>query len=278
MPKGKPSKKPVVGSKKKVAAAPAIARKGAPKAGKAEKKVNPLFEKRPKNFSIGQDIQPKRDLTRFVKWPKYIQLQRKRRILLTRLKVPPTINQFQLVADKQSDAQVMRLLKKYRPESAAVKKDRLKAVADARAAGKDAPNKQRPPTIKSGIQLVTRLVEKKKAKLVVIAHDVEPIEIVMFLPLLCKKMGVPYCIVKSKARLGRIVRRKTCAVVAVTDTKSEDRATLSKVAESCKNNFNDRFEEIRRTWGGGINSQKSRTRINKLERQRAREEAKRAKA
>ena len=32
--------------------------------------VNPLFEKRPKNFGIGQDIQPKRDLSRFVKWPK----------------------------------------------------------------------------------------------------------------------------------------------------------------------------------------------------------------
>ena len=28
--------------------------------------VNPLFEKRPRNFGIGQDIQPKRDLSRFV--------------------------------------------------------------------------------------------------------------------------------------------------------------------------------------------------------------------
>ena len=32
--------------------------------------VNSLFEKRAKNFGIGQDIQPKRDLSRFVKWPK----------------------------------------------------------------------------------------------------------------------------------------------------------------------------------------------------------------
>ena len=32
--------------------------------------VNPLFEKRPKDFGIGKDIQPKRDLSRFVKWPK----------------------------------------------------------------------------------------------------------------------------------------------------------------------------------------------------------------
>jgi hypothetical protein len=41
-----------------------------------KKVFNPLFEKRPKNFGIGQDIQPKRDLTRFVKWPRYIRLQR----------------------------------------------------------------------------------------------------------------------------------------------------------------------------------------------------------
>lgn len=37
---------------------------------------SPLFEKNPRNFRIGGDIQPKRDLTRFVKWPKYIRIQR----------------------------------------------------------------------------------------------------------------------------------------------------------------------------------------------------------
>ena len=34
-----------------------------------------LFEKTPRNYSIGGDIQPKRDMTRFVKWPKYILLR-----------------------------------------------------------------------------------------------------------------------------------------------------------------------------------------------------------
>lgn len=37
---------------------------------------NPLFVKNPRNFRIGGDIQPTRDLTRFVKWPKYIRIQR----------------------------------------------------------------------------------------------------------------------------------------------------------------------------------------------------------
>ena len=38
----------------------------------------------------------------------------------------------------------------------------------------------------------------------VIAHDVDPIELVIWLPALCRKMGIPYCIVKGKARLGQV--------------------------------------------------------------------------
>jgi len=41
------------------------------------------------------------------------------------------------------------------------------------------------------------------------AHDVDPIELVVFLPALCRKMGVPYVIVKGKARLGTVVHKKT---------------------------------------------------------------------
>ncbi|EGW09294.1 60S ribosomal protein L7a [Cricetulus griseus] len=68
MPKGKKTKG------KKVVPAPAIVTGG-------QKVVNPLFEKRPKNFGIEQDIQPKRDLIYFIKWPRYIMLQRQRAIL-----------------------------------------------------------------------------------------------------------------------------------------------------------------------------------------------------
>ncbi|PPR86195.1 hypothetical protein GOBAR_AA34495 [Gossypium barbadense] len=38
----------------------------------AEKVVNPLFEKRPKQFGIGGALPPKKDLHHFVKWPKNI--------------------------------------------------------------------------------------------------------------------------------------------------------------------------------------------------------------
>lgn len=39
--------------------------------------------------------------------------------------------------------------------------------------------------VKYGLNHVTTLIENKKAKLVVIAHDVDPIELVVFLPTLC---------------------------------------------------------------------------------------------
>lgn len=73
--------------------------------------------------------------------------------------------------------QLFKLLDKYRPETKQDKKDRLRARAEARAEGKgDTPTK-RGPVVRHGVNTVTTLVEKKKAKLVVIANDVDPIEV-----------------------------------------------------------------------------------------------------
>lgn len=46
-------------------------------------------------------------------------------------------------------------------------------------------------------------------------------QVVLFLPALCRKMGVPYCIIKGKARLGRLVRRKTCTAIALTQVQEK---------------------------------------------------------
>jgi large subunit ribosomal protein L7Ae len=106
------------------------AKKGAKK---VDKKVNPLFEKRPRNFRVGNSIQPTRNLTRFVKWPKYIAFQRQKRILLTRIKVPPAIAQFSRALDKNQANVLFRLLKKYSPEDAKQRKARLVAEAKLKA-------------------------------------------------------------------------------------------------------------------------------------------------
>ena len=55
----------------------------------AAKPKNPLFEPSPKTFGVGNIPKPVKDLTRFVKWPKYIRTQRQLRVLRIRLKVPP---------------------------------------------------------------------------------------------------------------------------------------------------------------------------------------------
>lgn len=259
-------KKPKKKVGKKVAAAPLAVKKVEQK-----KEVNPLFEKRPRNFGIGQDIQPVRDLSRFVKWPKYIRIQRQKAVLQKRLKVPPPINQFTQTLDRQTASQLFKILRKYKPESAFQKKKRLQAKAEAKVAKKEVKETARPNTVRCGTNTVTKLVEQKKAQLVVIAHDVDPIELVLFLPALCRKMGVPYCIVKGKARLGLLVRRKTCSSLALTHVESGDQSAFNKLLEVIKTNFNDRGDEIRRHWGGGVLGSKSAARITKIERAKAKE-------
>ncbi|XP_013739247.1 60S ribosomal protein L7a-2-like [Brassica napus] len=61
---------------------------------KPEKVTNHLFERRPKQFGVGGALPPKIYLTGYIKWPKSIRLQRQKRILKQRLKVPPELNQF----------------------------------------------------------------------------------------------------------------------------------------------------------------------------------------
>jgi len=229
----------------------------APLGGGAKKKVakNPLFEKAPRNFRLGGHIQPKRDLSRFIKWPKYVRLQRAKKIMLMRLKVPPAINQFNCAIDKNQAAHVLKLCKKYTPETREAKKNRLMEMAQQKKDGQEVKTKK-PQVIKYGLNHVTTLIENKEAKLVVIAHDVDPIEMVCWLPALCRKKDVPYCIIKGKGRLGMLIHKKSASCVALTTVRQEDKAELDKLGDNFKAQFNDNAE-VRRRWGGGIMGIKS---------------------
>jgi large subunit ribosomal protein L7Ae len=145
---------------------------------------------------------------------------------------------------------LFKMLLKYRPEDKAAKKERLLKRAQAENEGKTVESKK-PIVVKYGLNHVTYLIEQvwfqhfsvslllgivkvcntsvatsndidwmfefvqNKAQLVVIAHDVDPIELVVWLPALCRKMEVPYCIVKGKARLGSV-----CYICAFEKAKS----------------------------------------------------------
>jgi len=219
--------------------------------GAAQTKKSPLFEKRPRNFRIGGNVRPKENLTRFVKWPQYIRLQRQKRILMQRLKVPPAIAQFEHTLDKVQMAQVGRLCAKLAPETKGEKKQRLKEMAGKKGETSDG---KAPSVLKFGLNHVTELVEAKKAKLVMIAHDVDPIELVVWLPALCRKKGVAYCIVKGKSRLGQLVGKKTASCVAITSCK--DVKELDSIVETCTSAFNDN-REVQRKVGGGLFGRKS---------------------
>jgi len=76
------------------------------------------------------------------------------------------------------------LLKKYQPETVKQKKARLVQRAEEKEKndGKIVEEVQRSNYIHYGLNHVTQLVERGKAKLVIIAHDVDPIELVLWLP------------------------------------------------------------------------------------------------
>jgi large subunit ribosomal protein L7Ae len=208
---------------------------------KAKQGTEALFKKNPRSFRIGGNVRPQgRDLSRFVRWPANIRLQRKKKILFQRLKVPPSINQFSNALDKNGATALFRLLNKYRPETKKAKAERLRKVAADAASGAGSGVSGRPPArLQFGLNHVVNLIEQKKAKLVCIASDVDPIELVVFIPALCKNMGVPYCIVKNRSRLGTLVNQKNATCVAVTEVNKEDAAELDTLVKLCTSKYND---------------------------------------
>ena len=164
--------------------------------------------------------------------------------------MPSALNQFRLTLDKQTKGELFKLMAKYRPETKKQCAERRLADAKAKKENKKAVPTAKAVCLKYGIQQVTRLVEEKKAKMVVIAHDVDPIEIVVWLPSLCKAQNVPYCIVKGKAALGKLVGMKTCTVCAIDAVRGEDNATFAKLQDAALSGFNNKYDDVRKVWGG----------------------------
>lgn len=125
------------------------------------------------------------------------------------------------------------------------------------------PKTPKPIEIKCGLDHVTALIEAKKAKLVVIAHDVDPIELVLWMPALCVKMGVPYCIVKGKSRLGQLVGMKTATAVCLCEAKPGLENEFTAICNLMTSKFNDKYDGVRRQWGGSTLGKKSKDALEK---------------
>ena len=67
------------------------------------------------------------------------------------------------------------------------------AVEKARDSGKT----------RKGVNEVTKAIERGVAKLVIMAEDVEPEEVLMHIPVLCDEKKIPFSYVPAKAELGK---------------------------------------------------------------------------
>lgn len=204
-----------------------------------------------------------------MRWPAYIRLQRQRAVLYQRLKVPPAINQFTKTLSKNEAMTVFKLFNNYRPETPAAKKQRIKETA----AGQEP--KKTTHQVKFGLKHVTTLIEEKKAELVLIANDVDPVELVLWMPALCRKFQIPFMIVKDKARLGALVHLKTAACLCLTGVDKSDAGQLKILQDLAMEKYNDNPDLLRK-WGGGVMGLKTILKLDKRAKTLAAEEAKKA--
>ncbi|KAK7820811.1 LOW QUALITY PROTEIN: hypothetical protein U0070_024769 [Myodes glareolus] len=164
------------------------------------KVVNPLFEKRPRNFSTGWDIQPSRDLTCFVKCPRASD----QAAGIERCPLEVVVSQ---AAGTEGCPLEVVLLSVTDPQAL----DRQRATQPLKLAR---------------VSTVTTLVENRKAQQVVLARDVGP------------KMAVFYCM-RRKARLGKLAHRETCTPLAFARVNLEDKDALAKLVKAVRPNYRE---------------------------------------
>ncbi|KAI5185415.1 large subunit ribosomal protein L7Ae [Nematocida homosporus] len=159
-------------------------------------------------------------------------IQKKKAALTNALSCPPAIHQFSQKMDEDLKTRIAEVFGSYKPETP---EERLHRVEN---------KQEKKLSLVFGLRQIVKLIEKKKAKLVLIANNVDPIVVVLFLPSLCKKMGVSYAIYDTKENLGALVGRKQAACVAIDTVVPGLEGLITEVNEQ----FSDRYDQIMRQW------------------------------
>jgi large subunit ribosomal protein L7Ae len=93
-------------------------------------------------------------------------------------------------------------------------------------------------SVKKGTNETTKAIERAHAKLVVIAEDVDPPEVVAHLPLLCEERKIPYVFVPSKHKIGSAVGidvpAASACIIDVGDAESLVKEITKRVEEQKK--------------------------------------------
>ena len=63
----------------------------------------------------------------------------------------------------------------------------------------------------------------------------------------------------------------TRIIISFSQVESNDRSSLNKLVETVKTNYNERFDEIRKHWGGGSLGSKSAAKVAKIEKAKVKE-------
>jgi len=95
--------------------------------------------------------------------------------------------------------------------------------------------------VRRGTNETTKAIERAQAKLVIVAEDVDPPEVVAHLPLLCEERKIPYVFVPSKNKIGTASGIDVPAAAACI-TELGDAASLVK-------EISGRVEELRKGSG-----------------------------
>lgn len=83
--------------------------------------------------------------------------------------------------------------------------------------------------IRRGTNETTKSIERSEAKLVVIAEDVEPAEVVMHLPIICDEKKIPYVFVPNKKELGKAAGIDVPAAAIAIANEGESKALIKEI-------------------------------------------------
>ncbi len=96
--------------------------------------------------------------------------------------------------------------------------------------------------LRKGTNETTKAIERGIAKLVVIAEDVEPPQVVAHLPILCDERKIPYLYVPSKLELGKSAGLDVGSAAISVIEPGEAAPSLKDLAKA--------FENLRKSGGG----------------------------
>jgi len=86
--------------------------------------------------------------------------------------------------------------------------------------------------VKKGTNETTKAIERGTSKLVVIAEDVEPPEVVAHLPILCEERNTAYIFVPSKQQLGQALGIDVPSAAACITDAGEGQNILDQIINS----------------------------------------------